>query len=234
IINKFSLAKDLGVKRLMISFTPTKFNITDLANIPEFAVENRIDSIHITRLLPVGRGTLNKKDITPEEDQYSESIKGFINNIQNVNRKIHYKRETAEFFLEEEEKTQYMGLTMGADQSEKVLFRNKRMNCSLGCNTLSISYDGYFYPCPSLHHDPHKLGSLEDPNLNNIIQYSHKLVDGFSVDHIENCKVCDLKYFCGGGCRAVALANDGTILGNDPLCDYYKESMFEIMWNFRL
>ena len=28
IINKFSLAKDLGVKRLMISFTPTKFNIT--------------------------------------------------------------------------------------------------------------------------------------------------------------------------------------------------------------
>ena len=42
-----------------------------------------------------------------------------------------------------------------------------------------------------------------------------------------------MKYFCGAGCRACALSN-GSLLSEDPMCNYYKESIIENMWNLNI
>jgi len=230
-IKKFELAKNLDVNRLVISFTPTKFNIMDLPNIPKFALENRIDAIHITRLLPVGRGAHNEESIAPTTSQLSESMTKFIENIKKVNTSIHYKREMDEFFVDETEKSNYINVTMGTDVSSKILFRHKRKGCSLGDGTISIGYDGFFYPCPALQYEEFRLGQLERCNFEDIVYQSRNTAKQYSVDNIEACTDCKMKYFCGGGCRAIARSSTGSMLGKDPLCNRYQESMYEIMWN---
>ena len=231
-VKSLKLAREFNIKRLIISFTPTKYNISNLPEIPKFAYEHDIDSIHLTRLMPVGRGVDNKPVIESDPDEYETNVREFMRNMERINRRIHYIRETEEFFLEEDKKRKYVELSMAADQSKKVINRHKVTNCSLGCGTISISSDNNVYPCPSLQHEEYRLGNILEDNMEDIMQKGKEVACKYSVDNISTCKDCKMRYFCGGGCRACALGNEGNIDGEDPLCEYYMKAMLEIIWNY--
>ncbi len=222
-------AKELGVKDLYVSFTASRYNIMDLPNMPEFLFENKINHIHITKLLPVGRGKINLVDLSPDQEVYEKSIEAFKKKIQICNQKIYSIRESKEVFLEEKDKTKFLTVSFAGDQLDTVMKGYKVTGCGAGDATLSINYDGKVYPCTSLNEETECLGNIADNNIIQIIEEGKKIAYELCVDNLPECKECQLKYFCGGGCRACA-RNYDCIKGKEPDCESYKERIWEYMW----
>lgn len=232
VVNKFKLARELGVKNLVLSFTPTKYNIDDLPNLPKFAFDHGINHLHITRLIPAGRCMENMEDLAPDDEILIKNVDVLINNVKTVNTSIYYIRETDEMFLEEYKKRNYIGISIAADQSDKVIMGAKRRTCGLG-TILSVNYDGNIYICPSLSDDEFILGNINHDKFEDIVVKNLEFAKKLSVDNLsEECRACKLKYFCGGGCRACAMVT-GNVRGMDGDCKYYKESIMKSMWYFR-
>ena len=105
------------------------------------------------------------------------------------------------------------------------------VGCGARCSGVSVGYDGRTYPCHMLHDDSLCLGELgvrssagagvragidQGPLAADALRRIH-------VDEVEGCSDCELKYLCGGGCRARAFFATGSIYGKDPYCAFMQE-----------
>lgn len=83
-------------------------------------------------------------------------------------------------------------------------------------NSCCIKPDGIVTPCPVLV--DHLMGDLKKKFLEEI-WYSKKMqnIKRIKVDDIEDCRVCEFKKFCGGGCRATCYTYCGSLYHKDPL-----------------
>lgn len=82
--------------------------------------------------------------------------------------------------------------------------RNK--NCGFG-REISIKSTGDVYPCP-IQID--KVGSVRENSISTLFKRVG-LEDALkSIDNFEDCKSCDLKYICGGGCRVANYQHSGS------------------------
>lgn len=97
--------------------------------------------------------------------------------------------------------------------------------CGAGRRCVSVSYDGTIYPCHMLHIPELRVGNAfvdsgEDVRIGFA---SHPLQ---SVDEVPGCKSCDIRYLCGGGCRARMMHASGSWFSNrsscDPYCMFYQ------------
>lgn len=101
--------------------------------------------------------------------------------------------------------------------------------CGAGKSLIAIDTDGTVYPCHMMMAKRYALGNTKEQSIADILTTS-RLADEFkylSVDDIKDCKSCDFKYFCGGGCRARSLMINDDIYQKDPYCqlffNYYEE-----------
>ena len=101
-------------------------------------------------------------------------------------------------------------------------------NCGLGIKELSIGSDGTVYPCRGLHFSDLSVGNIKDNKLYTLYQKSVERFSDVSVDKNIVCKNCNLKYFCGGGCRLYGYLN-GELNGNDPNCKLHEISIYSAM-----
>jgi radical SAM protein with 4Fe4S-binding SPASM domain len=102
----------------------------------------------------------------------------------------------------------------------------KYLWCGMGKNVLSIEANGEVYPCQLMHHEKFKLGDLNTQSLEEI--WKNSPYQDHSVDLIEGCKSCELKYICSAPCRARAFYVLGSIYKKDPLCpDFIKNSLYD-------
>ncbi len=62
-----------------------------------------------------------------------------------------------------------------------------------------------------------------------ILDSSKEKYNSFCVNCIPLCKDCDIRYFCGGACRALAYDNCGDLYGSDSNCEVYKERVLQVM-----
>lgn len=110
-----------------------------------------------------------------------------------------------------------------------VLKRNRKLLwCGMGRNVLSIESDGRVYPCHLLHNEELLLGNLNHEDIGVI--WSRSPYRKNSVDNIDECRNCEIKYLCGAPCRARAYFVTGNIFKRDPLCpDFIKRSHIENM-----
>ncbi|WP_251212741.1 radical SAM/SPASM domain-containing protein [Adlercreutzia murintestinalis] len=92
--------------------------------------------------------------------------------------------------------------------------------CGAGCSGVSVGYDGRAYPCHMLHDDAVALGALtgDAPDAECLAD-----LERFHVDAVDECRACEIKYLCGGGCRARAYHATGSLRGRDPYCALMKE-----------
>ncbi|MDO9574305.1 MAG: radical SAM protein [Candidatus Contubernalis sp.] len=98
--------------------------------------------------------------------------------------------------------------------------------CGMGLNVLSIEANGEVYPCQLMHHENFKLGDLNNQSLEEL--WMNSPYKDHSVDLIEGCKSCELKYICSAPCRARAFYVLGSIYKKDPLCpDFIKKSIYD-------
>jgi radical SAM protein with 4Fe4S-binding SPASM domain len=70
-------------------------------------------------------------------------------------------------------------------------------NCGYG-DTVTIDPTGRIYPCTLTYYP---IGDIHEDTISDILLKLKDLGGKFSVDNLEPCSKCDLKYICGGPCR---------------------------------
>jgi len=105
--------------------------------------------------------------------------------------------------------------------------------CHAGVNSLSIGANGDVYPCPSMVGDPDfKCGTI-GRGIDSIWKESNELKKfrELSVVDFTGCQTCELRFFCGGGCRCQAYYSDEKkmLSARDPYCTVIREMIVEGM-----
>ena len=98
------------------------------------------------------------------------------------------------------------------------------MKCAIGDGEISISETGDVYPCQLLHFQQFKSGNIREQSLKSIYETSETLQDckKRTVLDIEGCKTCDIRFICGGGCRARTFYEEGRLDVSGSFCEYEK------------
>lgn len=96
-----------------------------------------------------------------------------------------------------------------------------RISCGAGQSIVSIAADGTLYPCHMLHRSSYALGNLIENNLTDLLSKGGDTLPQ-SVDEVAGCSDCEIRYLCGGGCRARAQHAHGDPYGTDPYCSLMR------------
>lgn len=108
-----------------------------------------------------------------------------------------------------------------------------RCNCGAGKILFSVAANGNIYPCHMLHNTDFVIGNVyREPQLTLNGEAEKTELAAFHGGLVEECSHCDYLPLCGSGCRARALAENGTIYSSDPFCeliqDYYRHVFQDI------
>lgn len=76
----------------------------------------------------------------------------------------------------------------------------KEGNCNYG--NLAIDAEGNIYFCPAVNL-MRPFGNIRNVSLETLFANVSRIQNKSHVDSIEPCKSCDLRYICGGECRAI-------------------------------
>jgi len=105
----------------------------------------------------------------------------------------------------------------------------RRESCGAGVNSLSIAANGDLYPCNSFQDGPLRAGNVREQTLEEIWRKSSvcQTFQNLSVLDIHECRGCELKFICSGGCLAETFRTFQDLRVRSPYCSVYKE----IYWN---
>ncbi len=91
-----------------------------------------------------------------------------------------------------------------------------RNRCNAG-ETIYVASNGDIFPCLYINSREFKVGNIRENDLSEI--YKNEVMEEIlrlTVNDIEECKECDIRYLCGGGCRAFAYGEYGSLYSPDP------------------
>lgn len=216
-LRNIDIISNLNPNKITISMTPTPAYIADIQKMIDFCLEHNVYHMHINRFVPYGRASKEYDRPFDLKDFYNWVDQGYLHlsklYIDSMERKKEFK----------------FHLDVASDLRKAVLTKGQKRSCGLNKNLISIDADGAVYFCPSLHIEQHKLGSIYENSLQEILENSQENYGSFCVDCLPKCQSCEIKYFCGGGCRALALNESGDIFSVDNNCSTYKERVYQIM-----
>lgn len=100
----------------------------------------------------------------------------------------------------------------------------KITKCAIGDAEISISETGDVYPCQLLHSPQFLAGNIREQSLTSIYNDSLTLQSckNLSVLNIKGCQKCDIRFICGGACRARAFYEKNRIDVSGDFCEYEK------------
>lgn len=213
VLNSIRLLKKAGVKRVIISPVLTRVNAHDLPNLLDMVTKFRLGKLKLNVFVSAGRGQSNQElSLSPH------IATAIINDLTKTGLKTG---------------KEYLDLL---DERTTIFSRFvKKMNCGAGTGVLSIAANGDVYPCHAFHVPEFKAGTIKNNSLETICRDSLVFAKfrEATVDSIEKCKDCYLRYFCGGGCRAAGYYHKKSLLSPDPMCKFYK-SVIEMKMKFEL
>ena len=105
-----------------------------------------------------------------------------------------------------------------------IAFQNliKFRYCGTGWATVYLDSTGNIYPCQIGATIPEfKAGNIRERSFREIWQHAPilKKLRKIHVDTLnDQCRQCEIRYFCGGGCRSEAYLTTGHLNGMDPKC----------------
>jgi len=106
--------------------------------------------------------------------------------------------------------------------------------CGIGTNrALYVRADGNIYPCPDTALPKFRLGNVRDEQLWSIWEHSSLLrnLRQLNVDTMNpTCAKCDVRYFCGGGCRGENYQVTRELQSHHFNCEEIKRTILEMMW----
>jgi len=98
------------------------------------------------------------------------------------------------------------------------------MKCAIGDAEISISETGDVYPCQLLHFPQFCAGNIKEQSLKSIYETSEALQDcrKLTVLEVAGCKKCDIRFICGGACRARTFYEENRMDVSGSFCEYEK------------
>lgn len=99
-----------------------------------------------------------------------------------------------------------------------------KRSCGLGQRTISVAADGVVYPCHILHTPELSMGNLFDDCIEEMIHGNLAMSLGeLDVTEFKECKACDYRWICGGGCRGRSFSSAGDLISKDGYCSMITE-----------
>ncbi|MBM7615506.1 PqqD family peptide modification chaperone [Alkaliphilus hydrothermalis] len=220
IIKSIDFINSQSKDKLTLSMTPTPEHLGNIVKMIDFCIDNEIYNLHINRFVPYGRA----------KEQYGETF--------NLNEFYRYVdagySHLKEIYIKnmEQKKVFRFNLDVANDFRKAVHSTSAKTSCGLNESLVSIDSNGDVYLCASLHKEQFKIGNIRENNIVELRTKSTNEHGSFCVDCLTRCQNCDVKYFCGGGCRALALNDSNDIYGTDSNCELYKQRIYNLMLSF--
>ncbi len=221
----FELAVN-GIKNLIdagivptITTTITRLNIDSAVNTHRFIALLGIKTHHILYPHTKGRMQRFKDELFITSDELSETMQSLIK----------ASKET--------------GVIIDNAESFKARVSNKKGRKTDLCNCcyemLCVDSDGEMYPCAAIAGDKRfSAGNVRDYSIADLWLDSPltKRIRQSSLNDIEKCSECYLRFICGGGCFCYGYFNEETKTGSgrleaaDPYCNTYKMLIENALW----
>ena len=119
---------------------------------------------------------------------------------------------------------------LSSDTNDGVLDNYADM-CGAARGVIAINANGDVYPCQSLIKRKYKIGNILDDSWN--MENEKRNIPShffYTINDIDGCKDCKVKYFCNNGCKAIVnniYDEDG--VRNEFMCQYlYNRSIMGI------
>ena len=103
------------------------------------------------------------------------------------------------------------------------------MSCGIGQN-IYICPDGKSYPCYAWQTDHSYLGNVLESGLAGVMREERfTRLMRCTVDTIEKCRECELRYLCGGACRAWGNREETDPNTAPPECAHLQKRAYELI-----
>lgn len=197
--NAIKMLSDYGV-RVVVGFTPTRLNYKEGRSVIELSIKLGAQAVNFSEYVPAGRG---QKNLSLKPEKLEEVLYEWISMRKEFSNSISiiWHDCRVALLVHPEQQKQYVG-------------------CGAGRLVARIMVDGSVTPCVFL---PHIIGNLRTETFESIWLRSTLIEDLRERKKFQgNCSTCEHLSICGG-CRSVANAFHGTLLGGDPYCWIKRE-----------
>jgi radical SAM protein with 4Fe4S-binding SPASM domain len=123
----------------------------------------------------------------------------------------------------------------GNDGGSRMPQMGKRtFGCHAGDSHISVADNGDVYPCHLFHQNAFKMGNIFVDKIAHIFRLEKMSEFGASMD-VENnnsqCSSCDIRYLCGGGCKANPLHASKDYRKPDIFCSFYRKARLDDLFS---
>ena len=215
-VNTVKTITHINNKKVIVAMTPTPDYMPDIVEMIKFCINMNVRQLHINRFVPYGRAKTFENKLNMEQFyKWVDRGYDFLRNIY-----INYYKQNKEFIF---------NIDVSNDLCNQVYSKGRKTSCGVNCNQISIDSNGNVYLCPSLHIEEFELGNIRTDNITEIMEKSKQKYGEIDVEMLSKCKNCEIKYYCGGGCRAIAFNETGDLYGQERNCDNYRNRVFDLM-----
>lgn len=130
----------------------------------------------------------------------------------------------------------FVGLSRGLERvtdgrlSNLYVPGSRARRCHAGAFNVSIADTGDVYPCHLFHMEQFRLGNIFDQPFDEIFfgKKNRAYVETMDVEaNNDICRACEVRFMCGGGCKANTLHSVGDYRGVDLYCGYLKTTIVD-------
>lgn len=216
VIQGLSYLSNTDIEELAISICLFKTNIDDLSNnliplLEEIDPQKQIKSIRFAKIELEGRA-----DSTMPYDSQDINAATLLANLQKIisesGRRVWDRLEEISF-------REY-------NVFNKAYRRRLPNTCSFG-QTLVIDSNGDIYPC-AFRKQNGKLGNFFEFDKQNLLNDWNICFSNHTVNIMEPCKNCPVRYFCCGGCKIQNYSKTGSFAIKSCSDDIVKEQIDKI------
>lgn len=200
--------------RIMIAGSMTEHNIHESPDkMRELMTSLGAENLYRCRFIPAGRGKNNRAVLN-----YYRSL------ISTYTGRFKMRCEAQEAELAESRDA--FEINVGTDSRR----------CAALVRRIAIDAHGAMYPCVFMQEPKFYLGHIFDEG--DIIEILMKKditqqILKRTVDNLEVCKDCPIRYFCSGECMASAYHEHGSIFARDPYCILTRIRVAAKLWSFQ-